>query len=139
MIHALCTQILGNDRLHGDRDLNKITADGEKYKVQALADAESYKLKTVADGKAYDQREVGKGVADAYKAQAEVIGPSSTAAIKLMDEVGVNGVKITPDILISAASGEQAATNLLSTWLAQAVAKGLLESKSESQGASKRP
>jgi uncharacterized membrane protein YqiK len=123
----------------GDRDLNKITADGEKYKVQALADAESYKLKTVADGKAYDQREVGRGVADAYKAQAEVIGPSSTAAIKLMDEVGVNGVKITPDILISAASGEQAATNLLSTWLAQAVAKGLLESKSESQGASKRP
>ncbi|MBI3986837.1 MAG: hypothetical protein HY343_07960, partial [Lentisphaerae bacterium] len=42
----------------GDRDLNKITADGEKYKIQALADAETYRLKTVADGKAYDQREV---------------------------------------------------------------------------------
>jgi len=52
-------------------------------------------LKTVADGKAYDQREVGKGIADAYKAQAQVLGPTATAAIKLMDEVGVNKVKIT--------------------------------------------
>ena len=115
----------------GERDLNKITADGEKYRVQALADAESYRLKTVADGKAYDQREVGKGLADAYRAQSEVIGPSSTAAIKLMDEVGVNGVKITPDILINAGAGEQGTTSLLSTWLAQAVARGLIDSKKE--------
>jgi len=115
----------------GDRDQNKITADGEKYRVQALADAESYMLKTVADGKAYDQREVGRGLADAYRAQAEVIGASSTAAIKLMDEVGVNGVKITPDILINAAGGDQGATSLLSTWLAQAVTKGLIDNKKE--------
>ncbi len=113
----------------GDRDQNKITADGEKYRVQALADAESYMLKTVADGKAYDQREVGRGLADAYRAQAEVIGASSTAAIKLMDEVGVNGVKITPDILINSAAGDQGTTSLLSTWLAQAVTKGLIENK----------
>jgi len=113
----------------GERDLNKITADGEKYRVQALADAESYRLKTVADGKAYDQREVGKGLAEAYKAQSEVIGPSSTAAIKLIEEVGVNGVKITPDILLNAAGGDNGATALLSTWLAQAVAKGLVESQ----------
>jgi regulator of protease activity HflC (stomatin/prohibitin superfamily) len=113
----------------GDRDQNKITADGEKYKVQALADAEAYRLKTVADGKAYDQREVGKGVADAYKAQAQVIGSKATAAIKLMDEVGVNKVKITPDILIAAAGGDQGASALLSTWLAQTVSKSLQESK----------
>ena len=113
----------------GDRDLNKITADGEKYKIQALADAEAYRLKTVADGKAYDQREVGKGIADAYSAQAQVLGPTATAAIKLMDEVGVNKVKITPDILIAAGVGDQGASALLSTWLAQTVAKGLQEGK----------
>ncbi len=126
----------------GERDLNKITADGEKYKVQALAEAEAYKLKqvgdgtsyqlkTIADGKAYEQREVGRGIADAYSAQAQVIGPTATAAIKVIDEVGVNQVKITPDILISAAGGDQGATSLLSTWLAQAVAKGLLDGKKE--------
>jgi len=124
----------------GDRDQNKITADGEKYKVQALAEAEAYKLKqigdgtsyqikTIADGKAYEQREVGKGIADAYSAQAQVIGPSATAAIKIVDEVGVNGVKITPDILISAAGGDQGAASLLSTWLAQAVSRGLIDGK----------
>ncbi len=126
----------------GDRDQNKITADGEKYKVQALSEADayrlkqvgdgtSYQLKTIADGKAYEQREVGKGIADAYNAQAQVLGPTATAAIKLMDEVGVNGVKITPDIMISAAGGDQGATSLLSTWLAQAVAKGLLDGKKD--------
>lgn len=113
----------------GDRDLNKLTADGEKYKIQAMADAEAYRLKIVADGKAYDQREVGKGLADAYKAQADVLGPTATAAIKLMGEVGTNHVKITPDILISAAGGDQGATSLLSTWLAQTVSKGLKESQ----------
>ena len=118
----------------GDRDLNKITADGEKYKIQALADAETYRLKTVADGKSYDQREVGKGIADAYKAQAQVLGPTATAAIKLMDEIGVNKVKITPDILISAAGGDQGASSLLSTWLAQAVVKGLQDGKKSEPG-----
>ncbi len=133
----------------GDRDLNKITADGEKYKVQALSEADAYRLKqigdgtsyqikTIADGKAYEQREVGKGIADAYNAQAQVLGPTATAAIKLMDEVGVNGVKITPDILISAAGGDQGATSLLSTWLAQAVAKGLLDGKKDASAPSER-
>ncbi len=124
----------------GDRDQIKIVADGSKYQVQALAEAEAYKLKqvgdgtsyqikTIADAKAYEQREVGKGIADAYNAQAGVIGPSATAALKMVDEVGVNNVKITPDILIQAAGGDQGATSLLSTWLAQAVASGLLASK----------
>jgi hypothetical protein len=67
-----------------------------------------------------------------------VLGPTATAAIKLMDEVGVNGVKITPDILISAAGGDQGATSLLSTWLAQAVAKGLLDGKKEATAPSER-
>jgi regulator of protease activity HflC (stomatin/prohibitin superfamily) len=132
----------------GDRDQNKITADGEKYRVQALAEAEAYKLrqigegtsfqlKSIADGKAYDQREVGRGVADAYAAQASVIGPSATAALKMVNEVGANGVKITPDIFISAAGGDQGSMSLLSTWLAQAVARGLLESKKEAPATSK--
>jgi len=126
----------------GERDLNKITADGEKYKVQALSEADAYRLKqigdgtsyqikTIADAKAYEQREVGKGVAEAYAAQAQVIGPTATAAIKVVNEVGVNNVKITPDILISAAGGDQGATSLLSTWLAQAVARGLLDGKKD--------
>lgn len=126
----------------GDRDQIKIVADGEKYKVQALSEAEAYRLKqvgdgtsyqikAVADGRAYEQREVGKGIAEAYHAQAQVIGPSATAAIKMVDEVGVNAVKITPDILISGAGGDQGATALLSTWLAQAVSRGLLDGKRE--------
>ena len=52
-----------------------------------------------------------------------------------MDEVGVNKVKITPDILISAASGDQGSSALLATWLAQTVSKGLQEGKKGEPGA----
>ncbi|MCE5295844.1 MAG: hypothetical protein LLG16_01920 [Euryarchaeota archaeon] len=95
----------------GDRDYNKITADGE-----------TYKLKTIADGNAYAQREVGKGIADAYAAQAEVIGPNATATIKMMNEVGVGKVKIVPDIVVQGGDGEQGgAMGLFTTWMAQMV------------------
>lgn len=95
----------------GDRDYNKITADGE-----------SYKLKTVADGNAYAQREVGKGVADAYAAQAQVLGASATATIKMMEEVAAGNVKIVPDIVVQGGEGEQSgAMGLFTTWMAQMV------------------
>ncbi|MDD1771914.1 MAG: hypothetical protein LUQ09_03255 [Methanomassiliicoccales archaeon] len=95
----------------GDRDYNKITADGE-----------SYKIKTVADGNAYAQREVGKGVADAYAAQAEVLGANATATIKMMEEVATGKVKIVPDIVVQSGDGDQGgAMGLFTTWMAQMV------------------
>lgn len=95
----------------GDRDYNKITADGE-----------SYKIKTVADGNAYAQREVGKGVADAYSAQAEVLGANATATIKMMEEVAMGKVKIVPDIVVQGGDGDQGgAMGLFTTWMAQMV------------------
>jgi regulator of protease activity HflC (stomatin/prohibitin superfamily) len=102
----------------GDRDFNKITADGENYKI-----------KTVAEGKAYEQREIGRGIADAYRAQAEVLGREATATIKVVDEIGLNKVKITPDILISSNSGDSGATPLVSTFLAQMVAENMAKTK----------
>ena len=84
-------------------------------------------LKMVADGEAYKQREVGQGIADAYRAQTEVLGPPAIAAIKLMSEVGTNKVKITPDIMITGAGGDAGVTPMLTTWLAQTVGKNLKE------------
>jgi regulator of protease activity HflC (stomatin/prohibitin superfamily) len=106
----------------GDRDFNKITADGE-----------SYKIKTVADGMAYEKREIGKGIADAYRAQAEVLGREATATIKVMEEIGLNKVKITPEILISSGSGDSGATPLVSTFLAQMVAENLAKTKDQKE------
>ena len=64
-------------------------------------------------------------------AQAEVIDKEATAAIKIMDEVGVNNVKITPDILIAGSNGDSGTMPLLSTFLAQTVAKTLETTKKE--------
>ena len=48
-----------------------------------------------------------------------------------MGEVGVNNVKITPDILISGSNGDLGAMPLLSTFLAQTVTKTLETSKKD--------
>lgn len=51
--------------------------------------------------------------------------PEATAVIKLMNEVGVNGIKMTPEILIGSSNEGHGPTAPPSTWLAQTVAKGL--------------
>ncbi len=71
--------------------------------------------KTKADGVAYEQHEVGKGTADAFKFQADVIGPERLALLRVLEQVADGKVKITPDVLVS--GGEQGA-NLFSAWLA---------------------
>jgi len=59
--------------------------------------------------------------------QADILMPGLYWRIPII--WNISKVKITPDILISAAGGDQGATSLLSTWLAQTVSKGLQDGK----------
>ena len=61
-------------------------------------------------------------------------GPVAIAAIELVDEIGVNAVKISSDILISAAIDDQETAALMSTWLAHAVSKGFLDDVTDAPG-----
>lgn len=75
--------------------------------------------KIEADGIAYKNREEGKGLADAYKAQADVIGADKLALIKVVTEVATGKVKIVPDFLIQ--GGEGGSGNLFNAWMANMV------------------
>jgi len=92
-------------------EIEKDKADAARRKAEGVRDSTKYE----ADGEAYKQRETGKGVADAYEAQAKVIGPDKLAIIKVVNEIATGKIKIVPDFLVT---GEAQGGNLFNTWIA---------------------
>lgn len=108
-------------------DIKKDLAEARRREAEGVRDATKYE----ADGVAYKQREEGKGLADAYNAQAEVIGPDKLALIKIIEQVAVGKVQIVPDFLIQG-SGEQGG-NLFNAWMANMVKDQVEKKKKESE------
>ncbi len=96
-------------------EIEKDKADAARRKAEGVRDSTKYE----ADGEAYKQRETGKGVADAYEAQAKVIGPDKLAIIKVVNEIATGQIKIVPDFLVT---GEAQGGNLFNTWIATMLA-----------------
>lgn len=72
-----------------------------------------------ADGDAAAIRRVGEAQADAYHAQADVLGSDRIALVKVMEQVANGAVRITPDTLVTASGTDgQALSPLLSAYLA---------------------
>ena len=72
-----------------------------------------------ADGDAAAIRRVGEAQADAYHAQADVLGSERVALVKVMEQVSAGNVKITPDTLVSTSGTDGAgASSLFSAYLA---------------------
>lgn len=95
-------------------DIKKDLAEARRKEAEGVRDSTKYE----ADGEAYKNRETGKGIADAYKAQAEVIGADKLALIKVIEQVSTGKIKIVPDFLIT---GDQQGGNLFNAWMANMV------------------
>lgn len=105
------------------KDIEADRADAARRKAEGVRDSTKYE----ADGEAYKNRETGKGLADAYEAQAKVIGPDKLALIKVIEQVSTGKIKIVPDFLIT---GDQQGGNLFNAWMANMV-KDQVEKKKE--------
>lgn len=105
-------------------DIEADRANAARRKAEGVRDATKYE----ADGKAYENIETGRGLAEAYKAQAEVVGPENLAKLKIMEQVASGKIKIVPDFLIQG-SGDQSG-NLFQAWMANTV-KDQVEKKAE--------
>jgi regulator of protease activity HflC (stomatin/prohibitin superfamily) len=88
----------------------------------------------VADGTAAAIRRVGEAQADAYHAQADVIGSDKVALIKTVDLLQAGKVRITPDTLVMAGGGADGANTMFSAYLAT-----LLAQKPQATGPSYAP
>ncbi len=99
-------------------DIEKDKADAARRKAEGIRDATKYE----ADGQAYENIQTGKGLAEAYSAQAEVVGPNNLALIKIMEQVAIGHIKIVPDFLIQGGRGSEndgsQSGNLFNAWMA---------------------
>jgi uncharacterized membrane protein YqiK len=99
---------------HADASVKKAKGDAESIKISASANAEAIKLKAEADakktsliGQAEADATLAKGKADAesYRLAVEAMGKENFTTFKVTEEIGKNGVKIMPDMLIGGQGG----------------------------------
>jgi len=109
-------------------DIEKDRADAARRKAEGVRDSTKYE----ADGKAYENIQTGKGLAEAYKAQAEVVGPNNLATLKIMEQVASGKIKIVPDFLIQGGGGDQSG-NLFQAWMANMVKDQVDKKKAETK------
>ena len=76
----------------------KAGADAKAKKLMAEADAAQIKL--TGDAEASKIQAIGKSTAEAYKLQVQAMGEDNFAKFKITEEIGKNGIKIIPEILI---------------------------------------
>jgi uncharacterized membrane protein YqiK len=72
-----------------------------------------------ADGNAAAIRKVGEAQADAYHAQADVLGSDRVALVKVMEEVRDGKIRVTPDTLVTSGGDGGGAGTLLTAYLAK--------------------
>lgn len=107
-----------------DASVKKATGEARSVKINAEANAEATKLKAEADAKRTSlignaEAEAilakGKSTAEAYKLAVEAMGKENFTTFKVTEEIGKNGVKIMPDLLINGGgqSGNGAIDGLL--------------------------
>ena len=94
---------------HADASVKKAKGDAESVKIAASANAEATKMKAQADatktkliGEAEADATLAKGQADAesYRLAVDAMGKENFTTFKVTEEIGKNGIKIMPDMLI---------------------------------------
>jgi uncharacterized membrane protein YqiK len=82
-------------------------AEGEAKSVKLAAEAEANKITVTGTAEASKIQAIGKATAEAYEKQVAAMGADNFAKFKIIEEIGKNGTKIIPEILIQG-SGDNA-------------------------------
>ncbi len=108
-------------------------AEAEATKARAGAQAEATKLNASADAERISKTglaeaekimAIGKSTAEAYELQVRAMGGDNFTKFKVTEEIGKNGIKIIPDLLISGNGGTDGGINgLLGMQLMQMIGK----------------
>ena len=79
---------------------------GANAKAKILnAEAEAKQIELTGNAEASKIEAIGKATAEAYQLQVNAMGDDNFAKLKVTEEIGKNGIKIIPEILISGNEG----------------------------------
>ena len=100
-----------SDRLkllaNGEAEKIRVLANAEGEKVKLLADAEAERISKTGNAEAEKILAIGKSNAESYKLSVEAMGGDNFTQLKITENIGVNKIKVIPDVLITG-SGDSA-------------------------------
>lgn len=119
----------------------KVDAEAQATKMKAAADAEATKLNASADAERISKTglaeaekimAIGKSTAEAYELQVKAMGGDNFTKFKVTEEIGKNGIKIIPELLITGGSNGNTTDGSLSGLLGMQLMK-MIGDKEESK------
>ena len=81
----------------------KLSAEAEAFRVEAVGLAEATKIE-----------KIGNATAQSYRLQVEAMGPENFSKFKIFEEIGKNGTRIIPEIMMSGDNGSNPLSGLVS-------------------------
>jgi len=97
----------------GDAKAMELKAAAQSKAKKLMAEADAAQIKLTGDAEASKIEAIGKATAEAYGLQVEAMGSENFSKFKITEEIGKNGIKIIPEVLISGndSSGGNGAIN----------------------------
>jgi hypothetical protein len=86
---------------NGEAESLKLKAKAQSEAKIMMAEADSTQIRLTKQAEATGIEAIGKANAEAYEKQVKAMGTENFAKFKIMEEIGKNGIKIMPDLLIS--------------------------------------
>jgi uncharacterized membrane protein YqiK len=93
-------------------------AKGDAAKVRMLAEAEASRTKQIGDAEASIVQAKGEAQAKAYRDQVNALSAQGVTSVEIVKAIANAGLKITPDVQVSGASGSSGETGLVQLLLA---------------------
>ncbi|NOT94597.1 SPFH domain-containing protein [Ferruginibacter sp.] len=110
---------------NGDAERIRVLAKANAEQIELLAKADAEKISLTGNAEAEKILAIGKSNAESYKLSVEAMGGNNFTQLKVMESIGMQNVKIMPDVLISGGgdSANGGISGLLGLKLLEEVAK----------------
>jgi regulator of protease activity HflC (stomatin/prohibitin superfamily) len=118
---------------NGDAERIRVLAKANAEQIELLAKANAEQISLTGNAEAEKILAIGKSNAESYKLSVDAMGGNNFTQLKVMESIGMQNVKIMPDILINGGgdSANGGISGLLGLKLLEEVAKRKEEVKKE--------
>jgi len=82
----------------------KLDAEAQSESTKMKASAEAERIRVTGDAEASKIEAIGKATAESYKLQVSAMGEDNFARLKVTESIGINKIKVIPDVLIGGGS-----------------------------------
>jgi len=88
-------------RAEGEAKAIKLKAGAQAEAKKVNADAEATQIELTGKAEATKIEAIGRATAESYKLQVDSMGQDNFAKFKVIEQIGINNVKIIPEVLVS--------------------------------------